>query len=306
MTETRLSIGAAGGCAAALGWFDGLHTGHIALIRATVETAAKNGLSAAVWTFEGSKNAGSGFSPGFILSDAEKADILRKEGISVLFSERFSDVRDLTCEEFVDRVLIGRCRCEIALCGFNYRFGRGGAGDAGELVRLMESRGKRAVVMPPVTADGATVSSSAIRSLLAEGDAAAAAKLLGRPFSLTSQIVHGRRIGHRLGFPTLNQSFPEGGFVPRYGVYAADVAVGGRVYRAVSNVGVRPTFGGGPAVCESHLLAGDPGECYGMTAVTRFLSFIREETAFGSEKLLKDQIVLDVAAAEEYFGAERN
>ena len=286
----------------ALGWFDGLHVGHAALIAKTVETARKNGLSAAVWTFEGSKKAGSDSSPGFILSDGEKAERLKAAGIDLLFSAGFSEMKDLTAEDFVKKILIGRCGCEIALCGFNYRFGAGGAGTAGILSELMAKEGKSTIVLPPVNIGGRAVSSTSIRAMLSEGKPDEAAILLGRPFSLIAEITHGRRVGHKLGFPTLNQPFPDGMLIPRHGVYITEVTIDGKTYRAVSNVGVHPTFGEcGRVVCESNLLSGNPGECYGKTAETRFIRYIRPEIRFDGAEELKRRITLDITAANEYF-----
>ena len=285
----------------ALGWFDGLHIGHSALIEKTVETARSHRLFAAVWTFEGSKKAGRDTAPGFILSDGEKSDLLRGLGADILYAADFYEMKDVSPEDFVSRIVIDRCRCDIALCGFNYRFGAGGSGNAETLVSLMRAHGKDAVVMPPVDIDGVTVSSTAIKRYLADGMPDAAAKLLGRPFSLTSAVGHGRRIGHRLGIPTLNQTFPEGAFVPKHGVYVSTVTVGERVFRAVSNVGVRPTFGeDGPVVCESNILSDDPGECYGRTVKTGFLYYIRPEKRFDSEERLKAQIKEDISFAMAY------
>ena len=292
-------------CAMALGWFDGLHIGHTALIGKTVEAARENGLSAAVWTFEGCKKAGSDSSPGFILSDGGKAELLRGLGIDTVFSAELSEMKDMSAEDFVRDVVIGRCRCEIALCGFNYRFGSGGAGNADTLSELMRAEGKRAFILPPVKADGETASSTLVRSFLAGGRPEKAAAILGRPFSLSAPVAHGRRVGHKLGFPTINQSFPEGGLIPLHGVYVTEVTVAGKTYRAVSNVGVHPTFGEcRSAVCESNLLSGDPGECYGETAETRFLSFIRPERRFDSAELLRVQIEKDIIRANEYFESQ--
>ena len=301
MIETRFSTDKGARCAIALGWFDGMHKGHVALVEKTVETARENGLCAAVWTFTGSKKAGSGNSPGFILPDGEKAEMLRSLGADVVYSAGLDEVRDLTPEEFVKDTVIGRCGADVALCGFNYRFGAGGAGTADDLTSLMRSFGKDAVTVPPVVSGGETVSSTAVRGYLTGGRPDRAAELLGRPFSLKSAVAHGRRIGHKLGIPTLNQSFPEGSLVPKYGVYVTNVTVDGVSFRAVSNVGVRPTFGeGGPAVCESNIIAGDPGECYGRTVKTEFLFFLRSERRFDSEELLKAQIADDISNAKKY------
>ncbi len=305
MTVTRFDTGGSGTrerCAVALGWFDGLHAGHTALIAKTVETARENGLAAAVWTFEGSKKAGSDSSPGFILPDGEKAERLKAAGIDLLFSAGFAEMKDLTAEDFVKKILIDKCGAETALCGFNYRFGAGGAGNADVLSELMAKEGKRTVVLPPVKIGGRTVSSTLIRALLSDGRPDEAALLLGRPFSLRAEITHGRRVGHKLGFPTLNQPFPDGGFIPRHGVYVTEVTIDGKVCRAVSNVGVHPTFGEcDRAVCESNLLSGDPGECYGEIAETRFLRFLRPEIRFDGAEELKRRIALDISAANDYF-----
>lgn len=160
-------------------------------------------------------------------------------------------------------------------------------------------------IIPAVTLDGVTVSSTRIRALLEQGEAEEAARLLGRPFSLSGPVRHGKGLGSsRLGAPTVNLVPPAGQLVPAYGVYAARVSVGGRVYGAVTNVGVRPTvdIDGGVTV-ESHLLD-QSVQLYGKGCRVDFLRRLRPEQKFESMDALRRQIARDADSARSYLAAQ--
>lgn len=281
-----------------LGFFDGLHRGHRELLDRAGGVAEERGLESAVFTF-----ADEGVKPGEsrLMSFEEKLDALDSSGIFTVFAASFDAVRSLSPEEFVRDVLVGRCGARVAVCGFNFRFGRDASGDAEELARLMKRYGGEAIVLDAIKVEGETVSSSAIRAALAGGDVTGAAMMLGYPYTLTSPVEHGARIGRTIDFPTLNQYFPEGSVIPRYGVYVVECRVCGENMRGVCNVGVRPTVGGDPRPrCETHVF-GFSDEIYGERVSVRFLEFLRPETAFGSIGELRAQIARDVLAAREYF-----
>jgi riboflavin kinase/FMN adenylyltransferase len=288
--------------AVALGGFDGVHTGHRALLRSCVIYAAENRLMPAVWTFEEAPGAifASNNGKAVCLSDAPSKRVLFAEaGIAVAAFEAFSDIRDISPEAFVRDILIGTLNTKAAFCGFNFTFGAGGKGKADDLKRLMELYGGTAIVVPPVELDGAPVSSTRIRELLAAGDAEAAARLLSEPWRLTSEVSRGRQLGRQLGIPTINQHFPEDMLIPRFGVYETLCeTAGGESYKAVTNVGMRPTVshlpgGEAAAIAESYLI-GFQGDLYGKTVSTSFLRFIRPETKFTSPEQLAEAIKKDI------------
>ncbi|MGI6743264.1 MAG: riboflavin biosynthesis protein RibF [Eubacteriales bacterium] len=289
--------------AVALGGFDGVHLGHRALLQSCVRYAAENRLLPAVWTFEEAPGAifASHGGKAVCLSDAPSRRVMFAEaGIAAAAFEAFSDVRNISPEAFVRDILICTLNTKAAFCGFNFTFGAGGKGKAGDLVRLMELYGGKAVVVPPVELDGAAVSSTRIRELLAAGDAAAAARLLGEPWRLTAKVTHGRQLGRQLGIPTINQHFPEDMLIPRFGVYETLCEIaGGGTYSAVTNVGMRPTVshlpgGESEAIAESYLI-GYQGDLYGKTVSTSFIRFLRPETRFPSPEQLAEAIKNDIA-----------
>lgn len=285
--------------AAALGFFDGVHRGHAAILEQTVRIAGEMGLRPAALTFAGHPRAliGGG-APPLLTSQGEREALLRAAGMEevvfLTFDERFAA---LPPEQFVTDVLLGAYRCGAVVTGENYRFGKGAAGTPRLLREMGERLGFRAVVCPAVTQDGTGISSTRVRALVEAGEVEHAARLLGRPFALSGEIVHGEHVGRRLGFPTINILPPQGLALPRGGVYAARVVIGGETWPAVTNVGVRPTFTSeGPVTIESHLL-GFQREVYHDLASVQFLRHLRDEQVFASPELLRQQISRDAQSA---------
>ena len=281
--------------AVAVGNFDGVHVGHKALIEKTVALAKKNGLTPAVWTFDcyaPKTNAK------HIIPPKERYCIFKDLGVEVVFENRFEDVKGLSPEEFVKGCLLNDCKAEIAVCGYNFRFGKDAKGDAEALKSLMEQNGKSAFIEDEIKIGGLTVSSTAVRKALKDGDVTLAAKLLGRPFSVTLPVIHGRRIGTGLGFPTVNQSYPDTLTEMRRGVYVCRVEIDGVDYKAVTNVGIKPTLENCPLTIETHILNCE-GDFYGRDLTVRFYGFLRDEKKFSSLDELKKQIKEDKEKAKE-------
>lgn len=284
----------------ALGNFDGVHIAHTALLEKAVSEAERLGVTPAVFTF--SKHPRESFtseSPRLITAKDEKLELFDKLGIKRVFIADFESIRYLSPEDFVKGVLVEKLGALRAVCGYNFRFGKDGAGSAETLAHLM---GARAIVLPEVSADKSPVSSTRIREAVERGDMEGAAALLGRPFFICFPVVHGKELGRSIGVPTINQSFPELHVVPAHGVYACLVRVGDTDYRGVANVGVRPTFeDGGRVNCETHII-GYSGSLYGEYIRVSFYKKLRDEKRFGSAELLREQIRLDIEAVNDYFG----
>ena len=283
---------------AALGFFDGVHIGHRRLLDRVREISAASGAVPSVFTFSDDTRS---FKPGAArLTDFEsKLDLFRLAGIERVYAAEFPDYSDLSPDRFVSDVLIGTMNAEVAVCGFNFRFGCRASGDSAALVSLMRAAGRGAEVIEATRLRGTVVSSSAIRDALSEGNIVFANEMLGRPYAIPGRVEHGRGYGHTEGVPTLNLSFPPEIAIPRYGVYASRVVTGnGTVLRSVSNVGVRPTFGDGAAPnCETHLIDFSGGDLYGCAVRVELVRFLRPERRFDSPDDLYRQIALDVAAA---------
>lgn len=296
------------GLAVALGNFDGVHLGHRALLKETVRQREKSGgeLLAAVWSpKEHPQTLLGGEEIAFLTSEEEKIRRFRESGIDFFLTDPFASVRSLSPEAFVKEILVGRYRCRAAVCGYNFRFGKGGAGDAESLSRLMKENGGEGIVLPPVLFEGKAVSSSAIRVLIEKGEVERAEKLLGEPFSFAAEVVHGKALGQKLGFPTVNQFFPEHTVRPKNGVYLTCVETSEGQYPGVTNVGIRPTVEDGEKCnCETHLL-GFSGDLYGKKLRVSFLKALREESKFETLSALRNAVLRDIDEAKTYFSLKR-
>ena len=240
-----------------------------------------------------------------ITSPEERFSYFLKLGIDIVFLEEFSAVRELSAEDFVKHVLFENCHVRNAVCGFNFRYGKGAMGTAEALKADMEALGGKAVVIPPYRMGESVVSSTEIRAALERGDVMAARKMLGRPYALTAEVLHGKKLGRTLGFPTANQKFPIGRQIPRFGVYAVAVEADGAFYTGVANVGVRPTVENTEeGNVETHLFHFG-GDLYGKTVTTYFYKFLRPEQKFANVCELQAAVDADILEAKSYFREEK-
>lgn len=279
----------------AVGSFDGVHKGHAELIKKAVATAEATGALPAVWTF-------SDYIPGpaskHIIPAEKRMRIFKELGVAVVFTCEFDSVRDMSADGFVKDILIGACGAKYAVCGYNFRFGKNAGSDAQSLVSLMQRYGGGGVIIDKVCVNGVPVSSTAIRKALSDGDIKLANELLGRPFSIEMPVIHGKSMGKSLGFPTINQSYPDGLVMLKHGVYACETYIDGKKYKAVTDVGVKPTVGADGVCCESFILDYD-GDLYGRTVTVYFTGYLRPERKFASLELLSAQIAKDAKTVKE-------
>ena len=285
----------------ALGFFDGVHRGHAALLARAVEEAKRRGVLSAVFAF----SDGGGIKAGAprLTTEEERLSLLAAAGIDRVYLFDFAAICDLSPAAFAEEILVRGLSCVAAVCGFNFRFGAGGAGNADTLHSLLATHALPVAVLPPYEVDGIPVSSSAIRAAAEAGEMEKAAALLGRPFSLVGEVVHGKALGREIGYPTANLILTPGKVMPAWGVYAALCAVDdGAPVPAVANLGVRPTVEGGQATpnCEAHLFR-EMGDLYGRRLRVSLLRRLRGEIKFNSIADLRAQIAQDTAKAKEYF-----
>ena len=277
-------------CALALGSFDGLHRGHMAVIRAATQWQWEPG----AFTFPSSPAGGSG-----VVTPRDKRKLLEAAGLKRVYSIPFAQVRDIEAEDFVRRILAGRCRAKALCCGEDFRFGRGAAGDVDLLSGLCRELGLELQVVPPVLEGGEKVSSTRIRAAVEAGDIPLAGRLLGRPFGFSLEVIHGNHIGGSLlGTPTINQAIPEGFVLPRFGVYASWCRVGGEYFYGVTNVGVKPTVGSDKVLAETWM-PDFSGDLYGKRVRVFLLEFLRPERKFDSMEALKEAIHQNGRQAQE-------
>lgn len=301
-TEKETTLSESDRVSCALGNFDGVHLGHRVLLRIAAEK--KNATKSAVWTFsEPSSRTTSGIS---LLTDPEeRLAIFRALGIDLVFMTDFASVRGIDKETFAKEILYEKCHVRTAVCGFNFRYGAGASGNADTLKTSLAALGADVEIVPQFMLKGETVSSTEIRAALSLGNVEKAAEMLSRPYALEAVVLHGKKLGRTLGFPTANQTFPQRRAVPRFGVYAVRMTVDGKIYHGVANVGVRPTVERTDAVnCETYLLD-FRGDLYGKTVKTEFLHFLREEQRFESVAALKTAVDHNILQAKAYFEAQK-
>ncbi|MBQ4050011.1 MAG: riboflavin biosynthesis protein RibF [Oscillospiraceae bacterium] len=279
----------------ALGIFDGLHAGHMAVISAAV---AADELLPVVFTFtfdHPSEAAKADFAP--ILTPSMKDRLLKEAGVRAVLAPKFSEVRSLSPEEFFQKILVKQLKAKRLCCGEDFRFGKGASGDCTLLKKLCAENDIELVCIPPMNMDGEPISATRIRAAVREGDMQAAEKLMGRPYAIDHEVVHGRHLGHDVfGFPTINQIFGEGELLPRFGVYETRITLGGESWKGVTNVGIKPSIAGGDRPsAETHIIGFDR-DIYGTCPLTEFIRFVRGEQTFPSFEALKEQIRADVAA----------
>lgn len=284
------------GCTLALGFFDGVHLGHRALISYAVSDAHARGAEAAVFTFayrDGPKGCGE-----MLYSEEERLALIDALGVDVCFIADFPELRTLSPRAFVEDAVIGGMGADAVTAGYNFRFGYMGAGGAEQLAEIMREHGGRAKIFEPQTLGGAPISSTRIRGLLECGMTEAAGELLGVPYFLSGKVEHGRGDGRKFGYPTLNLPIADGRVKLRGGVYLTCVKMGEKLYTGLTNVGVCPSFGK-RAVHAETFLTDFSGDAYGMEIKVYFLSFLRGERVFASAAELGEQIEKDRIAAEE-------
>ncbi len=288
----------------AIGNFDGVHLGHRALLERLTATARQHGLPAAVMTFEPHPRElfAPEQAPARLTSLREKLALLEGCGIDEVYLLHFSrKLAGLTAQEFVDKILVRGLGVRHLIIGDDFRFGKGRAGDFAMLEAAGRAQGFGVEAMHTIEIGGERVSSSAVRDALGAGDLEHAARLLGRPYCISGRVVHGDKIGRRLGWPTANIQLKRKR-VALTGVFAATVSgIDKRHLPGAASLGVRPTLGLGlRPVLEVHLFDFDQ-EIYGAHVTVHLLHKLRDEMKFDSFEALTAQIAHDVQVTQAYF-----
>lgn len=290
---TNSSLPAGEKTAVALGYFDGLHLGHVGVIRAAM---GQPGLKPAVFTFNCDTTLPKFRGPEDIISYENKVELMDKMGVRYIYAPDFAEVCGLTDEEFVRDILVRKLNAGFACCGRNFRFGKGGCGTPERLAEIGAKYGMRAEVVQDVCLDGQMISSTRIREHIRRGEIQQANRLLGYDLWYRLPVVRGNEIGRTLSFPTINQIIPDTNIIPRYGVYKSYVEVGGKQYHGVTNIGVKPTVenrhDGSGAVMETHII-GYEGDLYGQMIAVALVRFLRPEVKFSGLEELRQQIARD-------------
>ena len=289
----------------ALGFFDGVHAGHRAVIGAAVETARREGLTPRVFTFrpEGADASRPVSKSGLTLLQREeqKEAVLEELGVEEVICPPFETFRSMTPEQFVQGFLGETLHARVLVCGFNYHFGRGGQAGVEELRALCAPLGIQVEALPPVLWQGEVVSSTRIRQCIREGQIEEAAAMLCAPFTLAAEVVHGKGLARTLSWPTINQLFPPDFTIPRRGVYWSQVEIGGRRWNGITNVGIKPTLHDTNLTMETYILD-YKGDLYGQELSVALLRFLRPESQFASVQALSQRILADIQTVRQLSG----
>ena len=290
----------------ALGFFDGVHAGHASLLRKAVERAEELGMCPAVMSFDLHPDTLVAGKPVWLINSlADRKDLIRRcFGIDQVILAHFDErMMHMPWDEFVEGYLLDKLGAAHLVCGYDFRFGDRGIGTPDKLREKCRELGVGLDVMPQVTLDGITVSSTFIRELIEAGDMEKARRFLGHPHCLSGEVVHGKALGRTIGIPTANLEIPENVLVPAYGVYAARVALpDGRELPAVTNVGVRPTVEDSRRVTVEPWILGFDGDLYGQTIRVDFYHRIRGEKKFSGLQELQQEILKNADETRALLG----
>jgi len=280
-----------------IGKFDGFHLGHRKLLSAVLQEKEK-GYASCVISFSTSVDM-----PGSVIyTREEQRKICESLGIDVLAEYPLDEtIKEMSGEQFVKEILCERLQAKVIVTGEDFRFGKNRSGDISLLKSLEETYGYRTVCVPKVTAEDIRISSTEIRRVLAEGNVSEANRWLGRPYAVFGEVLHGKKLGRTLGFPTMNLIPPTEKLLPAYGVYVTRTKVDGQWFDGITNIGLRPTVDSDELVSvETHLFSYN-GDLYGKQVEVQFLHFLRPERRFADVAALKAAMLEDVKSAKAYL-----
>ena len=285
----------------ALGFFDGVHLGHQALLRSCRMLADSCGCRAAAVTFSSHPDTlVLGNTPQLINTIEDRAALLKSFGMDDVVVLPFDrQIQTMPWQDFL-HMLENTCGAAGLVCGHDFRFGNRGEGNAQLLANWCEKKALPCCVVPELKLENVTVSSSHIRTLLEAGRLEKAQAFLGHPHILSGEVVSGRKLGRTLGIPTANLTLPEEAVKLPHGVYACKAQLGEETYLAVTNIGNRPTVGGHRITVEPWLLDFD-ADLYGKRITLSFHRFLRGEVKFPSLDALKEEILKNAAETRKFF-----
>ena len=271
--------------AIALGTFDGVHKGHRAVL-----DLPEDYRKIAVTFLVPPKTVLTG-ETALITTTADKRRILKNIGMDEILLLDFNDVREMTPEAFLD-FLKEKYDPKLISCGFNYRFGKAGQGDSNTIKEFCLKNEIAYKITEPVIEKENIISSTLIREMLRKGDVGSANKLLSEPFSFEAKVIEGDKRGRTIGFPTVNQKYPEELVKLRFGVYKTKIEFEGQEYIGITDIGIRPTYKSDFIISETYIKDFD-GDLYGKILRITPFEFLRDEKKFSSLKELKKQIEID-------------
>ncbi|WP_296644926.1 bifunctional riboflavin kinase/FAD synthetase [Romboutsia sp. 13368] len=277
-----------------IGNFDGLHRGHKVLIEKTTEYAKENSISSVVFTFK--NHPVNYFRPNSvknIITNSEKIEILKSMNVDYIINIPFDEyMTKISGHDFIKEILLDTLGAKKIIVGHDFTFARNKEGNTKLLKELSKKYGFELEIINPIKLDNVRISSTNIRDLISNGDVDKAYKYLGRYYKLSGKVIHARKIGRTIGFPTANISIDEDMIVPKVGIYATKVYINGKTYYGATNVGYNPTVNGKNLSIETNILEFND-DIYGKTITIEFLERIRDEKKFNGIEELKIQLQKD-------------
>lgn len=278
-----------------IGNFDGIHKGHIKLIKEAVEEAKLKKYKSVVFTFENHpmryfransiKN---------VITNEEKVKIFKELGVDIVLMIPFDEyMTKVPATDFVKDILMEKLNCKMVIVGHDFAFARNKEGNASLLKTLGDKYDMNVKIIEPIKIKGRRVSSSYIRELIKEGKVCEIKSFLGRNYSLEGEVIHARKIGRTIGFPTANLKSDDKLIIPKNGIYAVKVYVENKIYYGATNIGYNPTVNGRTLSIETNIIDFDK-DIYGEIIKIEFLDRIRDEKKFDSIDELKSQLRKDV------------
>lgn len=288
------------GTAVALGYFDGIHIGHKEVLDKALSVAKEKELVPVVMLFDiHPRKLVSGSVPPMLTSEESKREILADMGFTIFVFD-FHKGMNYSPDEFIEKILVETLNAKAVSCGFDYHYGKGGKGNSETMREELAKRNIEFYSASPVVLNGDIVSSTEIRKCISEGDIEKANAMLGEYFSYDFEVVRGDGVGRTIGFPTINQFFPEDFIVPKYGVYASMVKIDGKSYPSVTNIGIRPTVAEDGMRSETCILDFS-GDLYGKKVQVRLIKYLRAEIKFPDTDALRRAIEKDVENARNIY-----
>ena len=294
-----LEVDPSKGTAVAMGFFDGIHIGHRAVIEGAVRWARAHGAAPAVFTFGlPTENKMKGKR---LLSTADKHALIESLGVEHYLCPEFEQIKGMSPEQFVLGI-VRDCRARALFCGENFTFGAKAAGNPDLLKKLCAPLGVEVVVVPMAQFEEKPVSSTRIRTALEGGDIPAANAMLGMPYAIRFAVHHGAGLGRTLGVPTINQIYPNGFQMPRFGIYITRTKIGDKWYPSATGLGTRPTVNADETkvTCET-FIPDFSGDLYGTDPVVEFHAYLSPSKKFETLDQLRDCINHAAQRAKEYF-----
>ncbi|MEJ8554452.1 bifunctional riboflavin kinase/FAD synthetase [Tepidibacter sp. Z1-5] len=278
-----------------IGNFDGVHKGHQKIIKDTILIAKHKKMKSVLFTFSNhpvnffKKNKLKN-----IITKEEKYEIINKMGIDIIVSIPFNEfIIKLNPEEYIEKILLDKLHAKQIVIGHDFRFGLNRGGNAEFLENIGKTYGFDVKIMNPICLENIRISSTYVRNLLEIGEVDKVSEFLGREYGVNGIVIHGKKIGRNLGFPTINLKYDKNILIPKIGVYHTKVNIDGKIYNGATNIGYSPTVKQNEFTVETYILEYN-GNLYGKEATINFIRRIRDEIKFDTIQDLKKQMNMDI------------